>query len=306
MKKLTIIIFLSTLLSCNISCGPAKNSDNLKESPTKKTISNSVIFQETPKKLTTLVDRIVKINEVQYEHIGVAGTASENYKNFKHLEEIATTDELVELTNNKNATVACYASWALADKSYSNLKSIFNKFLIQDRQVQSFNGCDQYLANISFEIYHRYWNNLDDEKKSTDKILTQLDSIIIFSKKPYWLLLRRALENRVYVEPYKTQISILAFEQGQREAIFYLCTWHKAEYADKIKTSLVKYLNETEFKNTGTTDYYNTVEELFKFNDPEIRKAIIAKMKKDRHWEMEKGRFKYLLEDNYIYDIDNE
>jgi hypothetical protein len=265
----------------------------------------NISFGQT-KKLTELIDQIAKINEVQQEHVGLAGSESENYKNFKQLKEIATTEELIRLTDNKNVTVACYASWALADNSYPDLKTIFQKFISQDKQVETFSGCNKSEDNISSELYHRYWNSVNISKRPTDKILLELDSIVIFSKKPDWLLLNRAMENRVYVEPYKTQISILAFEQGQWEAIFYLCNWHKAEYADEIKTALVKYLNETEFKNTGTTDYYKTVEELFKFNDPEIRKAIIAKMKKDRHWEMEKGRFNYLLSDNYIYNIDSE
>jgi hypothetical protein len=282
MKQLTKIILLTTLVfGVNLSFGQSK-------------------------KLTAIVEKIAKINEVQEEHVGFAGTESENYKNFKQLKEIATTEELVLLTDDKNATVACYASWALADNTYPDLKIIFQKFAIQDRQVETFSGCIKSQDNISSEVYHRYWNSVNISKRPTDKILLELDSIVIFNKNPYWLLLNRAMENRVYVEPYKTQISILAFEQGQREAIFYLCNWHKAEYADKIKSALVKYLNETKFKNTGTTDYYKTVEELFKFNDPEIRKAIIAKMKKDRHWEMEKERFKFLLSDNYIYNIDSE
>lgn len=281
MKQLTNIFFLVSLLGVNLSFGQSK-------------------------KLTTIVEQIAKINEVQEEHVGFAGTESKNYKNFKQLKEIATTEELVQLTDNKNATVACYSSWALADKSYPDLKTIFQKFISQDKQVETFSGCIKSQDNISSELYYRYWNSVDDTKRPTDKILLELDSIVIYSKTPYWLLLNRAMENRIYQEPYKSQISILAFNNGYKEAILYLCNWHKAEYADKIKTALLKYLNETDFKNTGTTDYYKTVEELFKFNDPEIRKAIIAKMKKDRHWEMEKERFKYLLSDNYIYDIDSE
>jgi len=281
MNLLKHIFILTTLLIVNISYGQTK-------------------------KLTVIVDRIAKINEVQQEHVGIAGTESENYKNFIQLKKIATTDELVQLTDNKNATVVCYASWALADNSYSDLKKIFQKFIIKDRQVETFSGCIKSQDNISSELYHRYWNNIDVNNRPTDKILIQLDSIVLYSDNPYWLLLNRAMENRVYKEPYKTQISILAFEKGNREAIFYLCNWHKAEYVNEIKKSLVQYLNKTNFKNTGTTDYYRTVEELFKFQDTEIKEQIIAKMKKDRHWEMEKERFKYLLQDNYIYNIDNE
>jgi hypothetical protein len=204
------------------------------------------------------------------------------------------------------AVVACYASWALVDNGYPDLKTIFQKFILQDRRVETFSGCTISKDNISSELYHRYWNSMNNSKRLTDKILFELDSIVIFSKNPDWLVLKRALENRVYVEPYKTQISIMAFDYGQKEAIFYLCNWHKAEYTTKIKEALIKYLNETEFENTGTEDYYKTVEELFEFNDPEIRKTIIAKMKKDRFWTWEKGRFRRLLQDNNIYDIDNE
>ena len=265
----------------------------------------NISFGQT-KKLTVIVDSIAQINEVQQEHIGIAGTEGENYKNFEQLKEIATTDELVQLTDNKNATVACYASWALADNSYSDLKIIFQKFIKKDRKVETFSGCIKSQDNISVELYHRYWNSIDKDKRPTDKILMQLDSIILYSENPNWLLLDRALENRIYQEPFKTRISILAFEKGKEEVIFYLCNWYKAEYVNELKKSLVQYLKKTNFKDTGTTDYYKTVEELFKFNDPEIRKIVIAKMKKDRFWENEKERFKYLLEDNYIYNIDTE
>ena len=281
MKPLTNIFFLIMLLIVNTSYGQTKE-------------------------LTVIVDKIAKINEVQQEHVGFSGAESENYKNFKQLKKIATTEELVQLTDNKNATVACYASWALADNLYPDLKIVFQKFILKNRQVETFSGCVKSQDNIANELYHRYWNKVDASKKSTDKILIQLDSIILYSNNPYWLLLNRAMENRVYQEPYKTQISILAFDEGNIEAIFYLCNWHKAEYVNEIKKSLVQYLNNTNFKNTGTTDYYRTIEELFKFKDPEIKEQIIAKMKKDRHWKMEEERFKYLLQDNYIYNIDNE
>ncbi len=210
------------------------------------------------------------------------------------------------MTDHNNATVACYASWALADKAYPELKTIFQKFIEQDKQVKTFSGCTITQDFISSELYHWYWNQMELSKRPSDQLLFELDSIVLFSTKTNWLLLNRALENRVYTEPIKSRIALLAFEKRNMDAVLYLSNWHKAEYVDKIKTALLRHLNTTNFKNTGTTDYYRTIEELFKFKDNEIRKAIIAKMKKDRHWEVEKPRFKYLLEDNYIYDIDRE
>ena len=257
-------------------------------------------------KVDVIVDEISKINQVQYERIGYGGTESENFKNFKKLKALATTEELVQLTDHNNATVACYASWALVDKAYPELKTIFQKFIEQDKQVKTFSGCTITQDFISSELYHWYWNQMELSKRPSDQLLFELDSIVLFSTKMNWLLLNRALENRVYTEPIKSRIALLAFEKGNMDAVLYLSNWHKAEYVDKIKTALLRHLNTSNFKNTGTTDYYRTIEELFKFKDNETRKAIIAKMKKDRHWEVEKPRFKYLLEDNYIYDIDRE
>jgi hypothetical protein len=265
---------------------------------------NSTFGQAT--KLGAIVEEISKINQVQHQRIGYGGIESENFKNFKKLKALASTEELVQLTDHNNATVACYASWALADNAYPDLKTIFQKFIDHDKQVETYSGCIQSPDFISSELYHWYWNHLELSKRPSDQLLCELDSIVLFSPKTNWLLLNRALENRVYSEPIKSRIALLAFEKGNMDAVLYLSNWHKAAYVDEIKTALLRHLNTTNFKNTGTTDYYRTIEELFKFKDNETKKAIIAKMKKDRHWEVEKARFKYLLEDNYIYDIDQE
>lgn len=276
MKQLNNILILLTLLGFNLSFGQSK-------------------------KVKTLVEQIAKINEVQYQYIYDGGSESDNFKNFLQLKEIATTEELVKLTDDENATVACYASWALADNLYPDLKSIFLKFILKDRLVHTFNGCNKSQDNISEVLYFRYCNNTNIRNRPKDKILIELDSIIIFSKNVYWLLLNRALENRIYLEPYKTQISNIAFEENRKEAIFYLCLWHRAEYANKIKIALLKYLNETDFKNSGNTSYYTSVEELLKFKDPDIREAIIIKLKKDRSWEKDTKKFVYLFNEYSIY-----
>lgn len=303
-----ILILLATIC-CLSSCGQRQptqkkqvKADSIKHSNQIDTFQ----FKETPLKLKDIVSRIEAINEVQSKHIGYAGVESDNYKNFLDLKRIATVNDLVRLTDNKNSVVVCYSAMALADKSYFDLKTIFVKFLNKDIKVSTFSGCIKSEDPISSKLYHQYWNNVEDNLKANDKILIQLDSIVLFQKNIYWLLTTRALENRVYVEPYKTQIVSLAFDKGNNDAIYYLCNWHKAEYADKLKSALLKYLKTTKFSNTGTTDYYKTIEKLFSFKDDKIKKEIIAKMKKDRHWEMEKDRFKYILEDNGIYNIDGE
>lgn len=292
MKQFTISTLIIILFACNCSYG---QTSNIKE-------TDSLSFKEPPKKLSDIAKKIALINEVQSQHIGNAGIESDNYKNYLELKKVATTDDLLNLTYNQNAVVACYASMALADKSYSDLRTVFSKFLSHDRKVSTFSGCIKSKDGISIELYHEYWNNVEDKAKWTDKILVQLDSIILYHDNSDWLLMTRALENRVYPISYKKRIEELAFKKGNRESLFYLCNWYRADYYDKIKPALINYLKKTDFSKTGITDYYRTVDELLKFRDSEIDTLIVQKLKKDKHWKYDEQKFKSLLDDYSIYE----
>jgi hypothetical protein len=153
---------------------------------------------------------------------------------------------------------------------------------------------------ISCELYHRYWNSVSKRGMATDKMLLQMDSIILYNDSPYWLLTTRALENRVYPSSYKSRIRQLAFEKGNRDAVYYLCNWYKADNYNDLKQALIKYLQRTDFSKTGTTDYYKTVEELLKFGGNDIEKIITQKLQKDKHWKYEEAKFRSLLEENSV------
>lgn len=275
--KITSVLIITLVVSISTACG--QSVDNI-------------------------VRKITDVNEVQYEHVGIAGQPSENYQNFEKLKEKADIPTLIQLTENKNPVVSCCASWALIDKGYSDLAAIFSKYLNSDKSVATFSGCIKSEDNLSSEFYHRFWNKTTDKK--TNQILVQLDSLILYHDNPDWLLLTRALENRVYPKSYNQRIANLAFDKGYKEAIFYLSNWYKAEYIDQLRQALVKYLKNTKFKDVGTTPYYETVAELLKFNDEKIKETVIEKLKKDRHWEYDKEKFKFLLDQYYIYQSDLE
>lgn len=252
--------------------------------------------------IDSIVSKIAKIDEVQYEFIGLAGKASENYSNFLNLKKNTDNETLLKLIDHKNPVVSCYAGWALIDKDYQNLPSIFSKFLKSDKSVRTFSGCIISENNLSSEFYHRIWGKTEDKK--SNQLLETLDSLIIYSNNPDWLLLTRALENRVHPKEYNNQIANLAFKENYKEAIIYFSNWYKAEYKEQIQKALLKYLKRTNFRSVGTSAYYNIVDELLKFNDNEITDLVIEKLKKDRHWEYSKDKFKYLLEEYNIYESD--
>jgi len=242
-----------------------------------------------------IVQKIRKINEVQYQHVGFAGSESEGYKHYVSLRDKATTAQLVALTNDTNAAVACYAGWALVDKYYTDLPGILYTFLNGKRMVTTFSGCIKSDDYVSSEFYHKYWNSVSEERRAGNKILRAMDSTILYNDNSPWLLVTRALEDRTYPEHINKRIEYLAFEKGKINAINYLSGLHKAAYSPKIKKALLGYMQKTDFSTTGTTDYYNVVRSLLEFKDPAMNKEIIAKLKKDKHWEHERSRFITLL-----------
>jgi hypothetical protein len=263
--------------------------------------TSSLEFIETPEKLKEVVAKISEINEVQTEYINGVRTISENYRNFTQLKKVAKNIDLVDLTRNKNATVACYAGWALADKSYSKLKSIFIYFLSNDREVMTMSSII-YPSLLSNELYFRYRRSIKLNKLPQDKILLQLDSTILYLQNPDEQIIKSALSNRKFKEQYRSQIEYLAFNKDVIYAIFYLNRWHKLEYADQIKTSLLKYLNNTNFERIRTDIYFETVCDLLEYNDPLIKEQVIEKLKFDRRWEFDLERFKKILVEYSIYE----
>lgn len=251
-----------------------------------------------------IVKRFISTNEVQYEYIGFGSTKSKLYKDYLTLAINATNNELVKLTNHNNAVVRCYAGWALIDRKYSRLDSIYLSFLNNDAEVITYSIDLKGNDNISTVFYHRYWNSLEFKDKAEDSVLLKLDSLTLYNANSYWLLILRALENRIYPKSYIKQIEYLAFDKNNIDAIFYLSNWYKAEYVDKLKPALIQYLQMTDFKNVGTTSYYRVIDELLKFKDEDIELIIVEKLRKDKHWEFEKQRFVKLLQDYGIYESD--
>jgi len=250
-----------------------------------------------------IVNCFILRNEVDYEYIRAGGSV---YPKFLLLQKSATTDQLIELTHHNNDVVRCYAGWALIDNKYPNLPRVFSSFLDKDGVVDTRNIDQVYPDQISSLFYHRYWNLVDDKVKSSDSLLFILDSIALYNSNSCWLIISRALDNRIYPKPFRNQIEYLAFKKHNLDALFYLSNWYKAEYYEKLKPGLTEYLLKTEFKKVGVTQYYQVVNELFKYNDSKIDSIIVNKLRSDKHWQFEKQRFIDLLNEHYIYDIDNQ
>lgn len=250
-----------------------------------------------------IVKSFIKADEVHSQRISI-GYESPVYKDFERLTEIASMEELVELTQHPKPVVQTYAGWALIAKSYEKVPEVFSYFLNHDKEVNTYVGDIKDKDNLSSEFYHRYWNSIETASREQDNTLFKMDSILLYHPNPDWLLILRALENRIYPRKFHPRIEYLAFKKLDKNALFYFSNWYKAEYRDQLTTGLIQYLQETNFKDVGVTGYYEVIRELLQFRDDHIKAVVIEKLRVDKHWEHEKKRFIDLLMDNSIYETD--
>lgn len=291
MKQIVLYSFTLFLLAC----GQVSTQSNQakKENPNSNSLIETVKGQRTIGDLNDILNRIRTINEVQDEHIGFAGAESENFKNYLNLKSKANIAELINLTDDTNSVVACYASWALIDKSYNDLPSVFIKFFNNDKYVSTFSGCIKSSDLLSSEFYHRYWNRVSE--KANDKTLFTLDSLVLFSDKSYWLLTVRALKNRVYPTTFNKRIEYLAFTKANIDAIAYLKNLNNKTYDEQIKQALVKYLQQTNFSGVGVTPYFETVNDILKYDNDKLKSVVLTKLKTDKFWENDEEHFLKML-----------
>lgn len=259
-------------------------------------INNTEENIEFSPELSELINDISEISIVESKNINYGGELSENYQYFEEIKKVATTQELVKLTNSENGVIACYASWALVDNSYEDLDIIFEKFIKSDIEITFQSGCVIYNDNIYHSIYSRY-HQKNYVTKENDKVFIKLDSLILYQYDTLETLVYHALDNRHYDRTYNEQISSLAFNKMNMDAVFYLAKWYRAEYSEELKLSLTKYLNENTFSENELTLYFKTVKILIDFNDEEIDTIIRGKINTDTSWLKQKEKFKYLFED---------
>lgn len=264
----------------------------------------SFVEQLQSQTIAEIVNRFKTAKELEFEDVGLASTKSELYQDFLKLVRLANAGTLIKLTKHESPIVRCYAGWGIIDKKYPNLAEVYVSFLENDINVDYATLDMGDRDKISSLFYHRYWNKIDYKKKATDKILFTLDSISLYNPHSNWLLITRALENRIYPYSFNKQIEYLAFNKKEQSALFYLSNWFKAFYVNRLKAAFISYLNTTSFKNVGADIYYNVVNELLKFKDVNINKIIIKKLQRDKHWECDKKRFEDLLSNYGIYEYD--
>lgn len=90
-----------------------------------------------------IVNQIASYPTVDGGAVGIAGRQSEQYRRFLWLEQNATEEELIQLTENSNVNVKVYAFMALCNRNSQACKQVFKKHIADTDQFNQFAGCMQ-------------------------------------------------------------------------------------------------------------------------------------------------------------------
>lgn len=209
MKNIIVILLLLLTLTCKAQL---KYDDS--------TISN---------KIKVIVKNISKVNVVDAEFIGIAGTKSEQYKNFEQL-KTSTTKELLMLTNHPNGAVRCYAFWALGSRPNIDIFKIVKDHFNDNEMIEYQSGCVGHFEKVGdFFISLVTPNYIDlDIKKINESQRKDLDSLLIYQSNELNAK-SEAIENAVETPQLYLVLRDLYLKTHNQSAILKLSKYKRAE-----------------------------------------------------------------------------
>jgi len=170
------------------------------------------------------------------------------YQTFLRLKDTASLEELALLVDHEHPVVQGYSVWALVDRKYHKLPSIFSDLLaLQDSVVIFFadDGGKEPLANVLYQRVTNKTNNLDSANADSlfySKLNEKLDSLIIYSENLQTddgmyanYLLHRALLNNQQDSSTYSRVKDLALKYEKRHALVELAKYQKERDIDVIK-----------------------------------------------------------------------
>lgn len=242
--------------------------------------SKNAIFDtlQIPQHLRSIVIQISGINTYQTDVIGKGVEKPANAENFKKLVQLASEDELLSLINNRNKTVAVYASVGLLERRPEMIDKIFLNFLNVKATIHTKDGCLVGDQNPAEPLYHKYCHSVPAKNRQSDQLLKKLDSIIIFNPNSPENLLQEAFRYKIYPRSYRKRIETLAFKNHEISATTYLSRWYKGDYSDLLQKEFISIIKNDTLVGIQKKMY---LKELLSFRNAGNKEFILDYLKKD-------------------------
>jgi len=130
-----------------------------------------------------IVSKIAKNNELMGSAVYYAGIRPAQYDNFAELQNRATQEELLELTNHPNGVVRCYSFWALTYKPSANLLPIVLAHIVDTASVNTQFGCigsREKVGDFFINLVTPQYVDLNSKKLTTAEY-DYLDSVLVYT-----------------------------------------------------------------------------------------------------------------------------
>lgn len=232
-----------------------------------------------------IVVRIEKINELMGSAVGYAGVRPEQYDYFIQLQNKATKDELVELTNHPNGVVRCYSIWALSHDTTYNLFPIVRRHIRDDKLINTQFGCigsREKVGDFFISLVTPEYVDLDSRKLNNVEF-EQLDSLLIYT--PNTLYARTEAINRARLtEQLYSRIREIIVKEKKLSALPVLAKFQKEQDIELI-------LDSRENEKDPESGYFYTYQAIINFPRPEFVPLLERNLKNtldethfDREW----------------------
>lgn len=177
-----------------------------------------------------IVARIEKVNELMGSAVYYEGMRPPQYDNFTELQKTATQSELIELTNDSNGVVRCYAFWTLSYDTSANLLPIVLNHINDTASVKTQFGCIESREKVGDFFINVVTPQYVDlrSKKLTATEYEYLDSILVYT--PNNLYSKENAINRTKLnETFYQRVRELVLKEKNQSALVTLAKFKREE-----------------------------------------------------------------------------
>jgi hypothetical protein len=188
-----------------------------------------------------IVSKIEKVNELMGSAVYYAGIRPAQYDNFTNLQDRATQDELVELTNHPNGVVRCYAFWALTYKPSAKLLPIVIAHIGDTVSVNTQFGCigsREKVGDFFINLVTPQYVDLNSNKLTPSEY-NYLDSVLVYT--PNKLYAKENAINRTKLnETFYDRVRELVLKENNQSALVTLAKFKREQDIPLILNNKLK------------------------------------------------------------------
>lgn len=239
------------------------------------------VQMKMPDHISKVVREIEEVNVVMGKAVYYSGQRPKLYDHFMHLKRIATQDELAALTDHPNATVRCYAFWALSQETNFDVYPIILKHINDNEYVSTQFGClggrlkvGDFFISRALEASRNPIDNIIDPE-----LLSRIDLVLLYT--PNELSTKNAAIRRAPLsEKLYPRLRELYLLENNQEVLVKLAEFQKEQDILLIKNH-----------RWGDNGYHYAYGAISKFPHPTFFPlledkfhALLEKDKKSRAW----------------------